>query len=584
MLRPVKKKILIAEDEKRTAHALDGRLRARGYQCVIAQTASEIIEAFDENRPDLLILSLTLPGDAGRDICEKIRDRPLGALVPILLLGREAGQVSSVQDAIAMGADHFFLKPDQLGDLLTKVGTYIGPGLKTTEGVGAEIEPSKEPPPPSNEWTALDELLRPADHPDERTRFESAVSDDTIDGHESLVDALMEPGGLPKQDTPMGVNPIPRESDDTPIAASALAPHSSDAQASHSLITGRPVGLAEHGIAPFLIQIERTGMTGRLEVASNGVLRRLFFESGQVVYGDSSAPTEDLASHLAQEGLVARTALAEARLRAENSDTTPEEVLIETGVVAPEAVYDALKKYVFNRVYALFALEVGDAMVVRGGPRPMDLVGLEQPMSRIVLDGIRLKVGRLRLYRLFGTATVVPARTPSTRLAAELGLKAEENAVLAGCDGRRSAQEIARAIGLGEIDTLAVMYGLSVVGLVEATPSQHTGLAPLNTPVTTRALAPQTADRLPGYAELVHAKHAEAQTMDYFHVLGVPKGATQAEIKMAYDDLRKKFDPHRVSRESPLWKYTQEIASVLDDAYRLLANPRRRSRYESAIT
>ena len=61
--------------------------------------------------------------------------------------------------------------------------------------------------------------------------------------------------------------------------------------------------------------------------------------------------------------------------------------------------------------------------------------------------------------------------------------------------------------------------------------------------------------------------------MDYFQVLGVPKGATHAEVKMAYDDLKQKFDPHRVSRESPLWKQVVEISSVLEDAYRLLANP-----------
>ena len=229
MFAPVQKNILIAEDEKRTAHALDGRLRARGYRCTIVHTVGDAMDIFEHNRPDLVILSLTLPGGGGLEICKKVRSSPLGALVPILLLGPASGEVSSVQSAIAMGADHFFSKPDQIGDLLTKVATYIGPGLNPGDGVSPDVEASKEPPPPSTEWSALDELLRPSEHP-ERPALDDSVEHDTTDGHVSLLDALMEPASVPKgADTPSTAAVHPSPSEESAQKTPALSTHSHEA-------------------------------------------------------------------------------------------------------------------------------------------------------------------------------------------------------------------------------------------------------------------------------------------------------------------------------------------------------------------
>ncbi|MCA9541545.1 MAG: DnaJ domain-containing protein, partial [Myxococcales bacterium] len=328
----------------------------------------------------------------------------------------------------------------------------------------------------------------------------------------------------------------------------------------------------------------RAEFDGRVEVAASGVLRRVFFEAGRPVYADSSAPSEDLAAHLAAEGYVARTALSRARARADQLGSSPEEVLIEAGFIEPDDVYRALRDHILQRVLALFALENGEAVLIRGGPRPLDPVDIGQHPARLVLDGVRRKYGRLRLYRAFGTSSAVPHPRTNEAPPAGLVLRPDEEAVRKACDGRRSVVEIARAARVGEVDALAILYALSALDLIEAPGGRRAGLLPaLDPEALARAGAPRTADQMPGFAELVQAKVADVLTADYYQVLGVEPTATEAEMRAAFETLRQRFDPHRVRRDGALWHQVAEIAAVVDDAYGVLSNARLRARYEAAL-
>ncbi len=348
---------------------------------------------------------------------------------------------------------------------------------------------------------------------------------------------------------------------------------------------GRAVSLARRGVGELLVAAANARMTGRFEVASGGVLRRVFVEEGRPVYADSSSSAEDLASYLAVEGMVTRSALERSRQRAEQVGGSPEEVLIEAGFLEPDDVYRALRTHVIERILSLFALEAGEALVVRGGPKPLDPVDLGLHPGRLVLDGVRRKYGRLRLYRVFGTASTVPRPRPGIDAPPGLALRPDEESVWRCCDGHRSAVEVARAANTTEVDALAILYALGVLDLVEGPRGRMAGvLPPLESDAIARAGAPRTADQMPGFGDLVSAKFAEVVTADYFQVLGVPRTATGAELEAAWTSLKRRFDPHRVRREGAVWHQVTEIAAVIDDAYSLLSDSRLRERYERALS
>ncbi|MCA9548227.1 MAG: DUF4388 domain-containing protein, partial [Myxococcales bacterium] len=310
----------------------------------------------------------------------------------------------------------------------------------------------------------------------------------------------------------------PRQPDD--FAPPAAPPPDPLAVHTEILQPGRGVALERRGLPEILAAAAQVRLSGRVEVASGGVLRRVFLDAGRPVYADSSAHGEDLSAWLAAEGYVARAALARARARADQIGASPEEVLMEAGYLQPDEVWRALHGHVVHRVLDLFGVEAGDAVVVQGGPRPLDPVDLGMHPGRLVLDGLRRKYGRLRLYRAFGTPAVVP--TPLGQVRPDgLSLRTDEEAVLHHCDGRRTALEVARAARLNEVDTLAVLYGLAVLGLIEPPGGRRRAgaLPPLDAGDLARAGAPRTADDLPGFPDLVASKLAEVQSADYFQVL-----------------------------------------------------------------
>jgi len=72
---------------------------------------------------------------------------------------------------------------------------------------------------------------------------------------------------------------------------------------------------------------------------------------------------------------------------------------------------------------------------------------------------------------------------------------------------------------------------------------------------------------------------------DYFAVLGVPRTATGYEVRRAFLDLRRTFDPARilVPQIADLADDVRKIVLVLEEAYEILKDPSRRERYRRAI-
>ena len=70
-------RILVVDDEAPIRRSLKVNLETRGYTVDTAETGEKAITAFENRRPDLLILDLLMPGMGGIDVVRKRRPRPL---------------------------------------------------------------------------------------------------------------------------------------------------------------------------------------------------------------------------------------------------------------------------------------------------------------------------------------------------------------------------------------------------------------------------------------------------------------------------------------------------------------------------
>jgi len=130
-------KILIADDDPQILRALRITLRARGYDVVTAADGTGAINAAVEEKPDLLMVDLGMPGMGGLEVIEAVRG---WSSAPILVVSGRTGSADKVE-ALDAGADDYVTKPFAIDELLARIRALtrrVGPGAA---GGGASDEP-----------------------------------------------------------------------------------------------------------------------------------------------------------------------------------------------------------------------------------------------------------------------------------------------------------------------------------------------------------------------------------------------------------------------------------------------------------
>jgi DNA-binding response OmpR family regulator len=115
-------KILVIEDDLKTANALRSGLRGEGYDATVAHTGEEGFFLLNAEKIDLVVLDWMLPGRDGIEILKTLRAR--GTKTPVLLLtARDA-----IEDRVLgleSGADDYLVKPFAFAELLARVRALL---------------------------------------------------------------------------------------------------------------------------------------------------------------------------------------------------------------------------------------------------------------------------------------------------------------------------------------------------------------------------------------------------------------------------------------------------------------------------
>ena len=97
------KKILIIEDDKFLRELIAQKLIKEGYDIAEAIDGEKGIKAVGEEKPDLVLLDLILPGIDGFEVLTKIKEDPKIAQVPVIILSN-LGQKDDIERGLKMGA------------------------------------------------------------------------------------------------------------------------------------------------------------------------------------------------------------------------------------------------------------------------------------------------------------------------------------------------------------------------------------------------------------------------------------------------------------------------------------------------
>jgi two-component system KDP operon response regulator KdpE len=116
-----KLRVLVVDDDVQTARSVGASLRACGYEIMTAEDGCEGLKMAGEAVFDLVILSLTLPGISGFDMCTAIRKH---SDVPIIAFSARGRQRDIVR-ALDLGADDCLTKPFSMEELLARIRAVL---------------------------------------------------------------------------------------------------------------------------------------------------------------------------------------------------------------------------------------------------------------------------------------------------------------------------------------------------------------------------------------------------------------------------------------------------------------------------
>jgi two-component system, cell cycle response regulator DivK len=117
-------KILIVEDNEMNRDMLSRRLIRKGYAVVMADNGLKGVEMAASEKPDLILMDMSLPVMDGWDATRTIKNDPATAAIPVIALTAHA-MASDREKSLAAGCDDYDTKPIELDRLLTKISRFI---------------------------------------------------------------------------------------------------------------------------------------------------------------------------------------------------------------------------------------------------------------------------------------------------------------------------------------------------------------------------------------------------------------------------------------------------------------------------
>lgn len=114
-------RILVVDDEPAITDLLEYNLQRNGYRVVVAHEGHEALRLARDERPDLVILDLMLPGLDGLDVCRELRRE---STVPIIMLTARDEEVERVV-GLELGADDYVTKPFSVRELMARVRAVL---------------------------------------------------------------------------------------------------------------------------------------------------------------------------------------------------------------------------------------------------------------------------------------------------------------------------------------------------------------------------------------------------------------------------------------------------------------------------
>ncbi len=117
-------RVLIVEDTRINAELLDRLLRAEGFATLRADNAELGRQLAEQEKPDIILMDVIMPGESGFEACAKLKSNPATADIPVIFLSALDDVESKVQ-GFRLGGVDYIPKPPHGDEVLARVRVHL---------------------------------------------------------------------------------------------------------------------------------------------------------------------------------------------------------------------------------------------------------------------------------------------------------------------------------------------------------------------------------------------------------------------------------------------------------------------------
>jgi hypothetical protein len=330
----------------------------------------------------------------------------------------------------------------------------------------------------------------------------------------------------------------------------------------------------------FLAQAIARRSSGALCFEHERVVRRLVVREGDLVTAASGAERESLVCFLGARGELPRDEVDRLAGKIPPYGRHAGAALVAHGWLSQDQLWIMLRAHAEWIASAILRLPGGTAQLEPEPPgrlRSEPSVFAASTGAEIFVELVRRAVSPDEAIEALGGESSRIGDGPAESLLAECAIPPAEIELLSRARGSSVGDLLARS---PEPDIACVVHALTLLGVFDILP------APASRPKSSDAL-PSEDGALDDEAirARVRARMELVDEGDYFSLLGISRDATSYEVRRAFVELRRAFEPTRIltPRLLDLSDDVRKIVVVLEEAYEILRDASRRDRYRRAI-
>ena len=116
--------VLVADDDRDIRDLVVFKLETAGFTVLTADNGDSALATVVEQRPDLAVLDVMMPGLSGTQVLQQLRAHPEVRATRVILLTAKA-QEADVESGFSLGADDYVVKPFSPRELLSRVHAVL---------------------------------------------------------------------------------------------------------------------------------------------------------------------------------------------------------------------------------------------------------------------------------------------------------------------------------------------------------------------------------------------------------------------------------------------------------------------------